>query len=50
MTAQEAFNQLDPQTWASTSIVERLSIIEQIQKNLKTYAVELGTEGRQNEK
>ena len=44
MTAQEAFNQLDPQKWIQTSIVERLAILEQIQKNLKTYAKKLGAE------
>jgi acyl-CoA reductase-like NAD-dependent aldehyde dehydrogenase len=44
MKAQEAFNQLDPQKWAETSIIDRLSMIEQIQKNLSTYAEDLGSE------
>jgi acyl-CoA reductase-like NAD-dependent aldehyde dehydrogenase len=44
MTAQEAFNQLDPQKWAETSVVERLTIIEEVKNNLKTYAKELGAE------
>ena len=44
MTAQEAYNQLDPQKWAKTSVVERLALIEEVQKNLKTYAKELGAE------
>lgn len=42
MTAQDAYNSLDPQAWASTSVVEKLALIEQIQHNLKTYAEELG--------
>ena len=44
MTAQEAYNQLEPNTWAGTSIVERLALLEQVQKNLKEYAKELGAE------
>ena len=42
MTAQEAFNHLDPEKWAKTSIIERLALLEQVQKNLNTYARELG--------
>ena len=42
MTAQEAYNSLDPQSWANTSVIERLALIEQIQHNLRTYAAELG--------
>ena len=42
MTAQEAFNSLDPQKWANTSVMERLTLLEQVQQNLKTYAKELG--------
>lgn len=42
MTAQEAFNQLNPDRWASTSIQKRLEIIKKIQKNIKKYAVSLG--------
>ena len=41
MTAQEALNSLDPQSWASTSAVEKLTLLEEIQKNLKKYAKEL---------
>ena len=42
MTAQEAFNHLDPQGWAAKSPIERLALLEQVQHNLKKYAVELG--------
>ena len=42
MTAQEAFNHLVPEKWAQVSIIERLALLEQIQSNLRTYAVELG--------
>jgi len=42
MTAQEAFNCLDPQAWVSTSVIERLALLEKVQQNLKKYAVELG--------
>ena len=42
MTAQEAFNQLDPNKWAQTSIIEKLALLEQVQDNLKTYAKALG--------
>ena len=42
MTAQEAYNQLDPQKWAKTSIKERLAMIKQIQHNLLKYGDELG--------
>ena len=41
MTAQEAFNGLDPQAWASTSAVEKLALLEEIQNNLKKYAKDL---------
>ena len=42
MKAQEAFDHLDPEAWAQTSVVERLALIEQIQDNLKKHAKELG--------
>jgi acyl-CoA reductase-like NAD-dependent aldehyde dehydrogenase len=42
MNAQDAYNQLDSQKWASTSVFERLALLEQVQDNLKTYANELG--------
>lgn len=42
MTAQQAFDSLDPQAWAETPLVEKLALIEQIQSNLTTYAEELG--------
>ena len=42
MTAQEAFNVLDPKAWANTSVLERLAVLEQVQQNLKKYAAELG--------
>ncbi|TZF93497.1 aldehyde dehydrogenase family protein [Chryseobacterium panacisoli] len=43
MTAQEAFNQLDPKKWAETSVVEKLHLLEEVQNNLKKYADDLGT-------
>lgn len=42
MRAQEAMNMLDAEAWAATGAVERLALIEQIQKNLLTYLEELG--------
>ncbi len=42
MNVESAFAQLNPQHWAETSVIERLSLIEQIQDNLKKYAIELG--------
>ncbi len=42
MTAQEAFNYLDPHSWANTAAVEKLALIEEIQKNLGKYADALG--------
>ncbi|NAY91094.1 aldehyde dehydrogenase family protein [Muricauda sp. JGD-17] len=42
MTAQEAYNQLDPKHWAKTSVSARLSLLKQIQQNLKTHANSLG--------
>lgn len=42
MNAQDAYNSLDPQAWANTTVVERLGLIEQIQGNLIKYAKELG--------
>ena len=44
MNAQAAYKRLDPQKWAQISVVERLALIEQVQRNLKTYVTELGTE------
>ncbi len=41
MTAQEAFNQLDPQGWAGTPLHERLHLLEEVRSNLKKYAEEL---------
>lgn len=43
MLALEAFNKLSPESWAGTSAIERLSLIESIQDNLLKYADELGT-------
>lgn len=43
MKAQDAYNKLDPKSWASTSAVERLALIETIQSNLLRHAEELGT-------
>lgn len=42
MTAQEAYNHLDPGKWANTSIKERLNLIKQVQKNLKQHSKALG--------
>lgn len=42
MTAQQAFDSLDPQKWAETPIIEKLALLEQVQDNLKSYAKELG--------
>ena len=44
MTAQEAYNSLDQNAWAQTSIIERLAILEKVQLNLKQFAHELGEE------
>ncbi len=41
MKAAEAINKLDQEKWATTSPLERLSILEAIQQNLKTYGDEL---------
>ncbi|MCK8520092.1 aldehyde dehydrogenase family protein [Aquimarina sp. D1M17] len=42
MTAQQAFDILNPQQWINVSTVERLALLEQIQNNLKHYAKDLG--------
>ena len=42
MKAQEAFDRLDPEGWANTDPIERLSLLEQLQANLNTWARELG--------
>ncbi|HFI0102426.1 TPA: helix-turn-helix domain-containing protein [Streptococcus suis] len=42
LTAQEAFNHLDPQAWTQVSIAERLEILAAIQENMRTYGEELG--------
>lgn len=41
-TAQEAFDGLEPQAWAKTSVADKLALLKQVQKNLKKYAKELG--------
>ncbi|MBP2622015.1 aldehyde dehydrogenase family protein [Streptococcus panodentis] len=41
-TAQEAFDQLDPQAWTKVSIEERLQILAEIQANMRQYGAELG--------
>lgn len=41
MRAQEAFDYLNPQSWAATSAVEKLTLIEEIQKNLEKYSEQL---------
>ncbi len=47
MTAQEAYNQLEPQKWTEVSISERLSLIKQLQNNLLTYGDELAEQDAQ---
>ena len=42
MTAQEAFNHLDPARWARTLTIERLALLEKVQENLKIHAIALG--------
>ncbi len=42
MTADQALHTLDPERWSTTSVLDRLALIEAIQKNLKTYATDLG--------
>lgn len=42
MRAQEAFDNLDPHSWAKTPAIERLDLIKKLQENLKAYALELG--------
>ena len=41
MTAQDAYNSLDPNSWAKTSAIEKLALLEEVQSNLKKYAKEL---------
>ncbi|HEM5091222.1 TPA: hypothetical protein U1315_000724 [Streptococcus suis] len=41
LTAQEAFNHLDPQAWTQVSIAERLEILATIQENMRTYGKNL---------
>ncbi len=42
MKAIEAYNKLNPHAWATTDIVTRLAILEQLRENMKAYAHELG--------
>ena len=42
MTAQEAYNQLDPQAWAKVSPVERLHLLEAVRERIGQFADELG--------
>ncbi len=42
MTAQEAFDFLDPEGWASTPAFEKLALIERVQQNLSIHAEALG--------
>ena len=43
MIALEAYNQLDPQKWAATSIPDRLRLLEEVRDNLKEHANELAS-------
>lgn len=42
MTAQEAYDHLDPQKWSKTHVKERLALLGQVQDNLKKHAKALG--------
>lgn len=42
MTAQEAYQRLTPESWAKRSAPEKLQLIQHLQKNMVTYAEELG--------
>ncbi|WP_448554928.1 aldehyde dehydrogenase family protein [Thalassotalea montiporae] len=42
MTAQQAFDSLEPISWAEMPVVEKLKLIEQIQANLSKHAKQLG--------
>lgn len=42
MTAQEAYNSLNPASWAQVSAPEKLKLIKRIQKEMVAYAEELG--------
>ncbi|EPA0985919.1 aldehyde dehydrogenase family protein [Vibrio parahaemolyticus] len=42
MLAKDAYNQLEPTQWAETPVVERLSLIEEIQDNLLKFMDDLG--------
>ena len=41
MKGAQAIDQLDPQKWATTTVVERLHLLEEVRENMKTYAEEL---------
>ena len=40
-TAQEAYDRLDPDKWAKTTIPERLHLLEEVRENMKAHAEEL---------
>lgn len=42
MKAQEAYDALTPDAWSQTSIADKLDLLRQVQRNLVTYAEELG--------
>lgn len=42
MTAQEVYNHLEPQRWAKTTVKDRLNLLKEVQKNLKTHSKSLG--------
>ncbi len=42
MTAQEAYNRLDPQGWAKLPAPEKLKLVKLLQKNLVAFAEQLG--------
>ena len=42
MTAQEAYNQLDPQAWAKVTPIERLHLLEAVRERIGQFADELG--------
>lgn len=42
LTAQEAYNHLNPQAWTQVGIEERLQILAEIQANMRQFGQELG--------
>ncbi|WP_181273822.1 aldehyde dehydrogenase family protein [Brevibacterium oceani] len=47
MNAQDAYNSLNSEKWAATSISDRLELLKQVQDNMLTHAMELGAADKQ---